>query len=46
MPFDWQIFLRILLAILRILEALPPELDTTKIAGGLADAIEANGVHK
>lgn len=46
MPFDWQIFMRILLAILRIIQKLPPEVDTTAIAGHLGDAIEANGVKK
>lgn len=45
MPFDWQIFLRILLAILRILQDLPPNFDTTKIVGHLGDAIEANGIN-
>lgn len=44
MPFDWQIFLRILLAFLRILQDLPPETDTTKVIEGLGDAIEANGI--
>lgn len=44
MPFDWQIFLRIILAFLRILETLPPEVDTTEIAGCLGDAIQANGI--
>lgn len=44
MPFDWQIFLRILLAILRILQSLPPDTDTTAIVGHLGDAIEANGI--
>lgn len=41
MVFDWQIFLRILLAILRILEQLPPEIDHRPIANGLADAVDA-----
>jgi len=44
MPFDWQIFLRILLAFLRILSKLPPEVDTTRIVSDLGDAIEANGI--
>jgi len=44
MPFDWQIFLRILLSILRILQDLPPDVDTTKVAAHLGDAIEANGI--
>jgi len=39
-PFDWTIFLRILLAILRILQDLPPEADTTAVARGLADAVD------
>ena len=41
MPFQWQIFLRILLAILRILAELPPEADHRPIANGLADAVDA-----
>jgi len=47
MPFDWQIFLRILLAILQILRNLPPEADTTAIAGDLAEAVDLqlNGGH-
>lgn len=44
MAFDWQIFMRILLLILRILQELPPEVDTTSIVGHLGDAIEANGI--
>ncbi len=44
MPFDWQIFLRILLAILRVLSKLPPDTDTTGIMSDLGDAIEANGI--
>lgn len=44
MPFDWQIFLRILLAFLRALSRLPPETDTTEIVSDLGDAIEANGI--
>ena len=44
MPFDWQIFLRILLAFLRILQDLPPEVDTTSAIAHLGDAIEANGI--
>lgn len=44
MPFDWQIFLRILLSVLRILQSLPPDVDTTEVAGHLGDAIEANGI--
>jgi len=46
MPFDWQIFLKILLSILRILQSLPPEIDQREVAGHLGDAIEANGIHK
>ena len=45
MPIDWAIFLRILLAILRILQELPPSIDQRPIAGYLGDAIEANGIH-
>jgi hypothetical protein len=44
MPFDWQIFLRIMLAFLRCLQKLPPDVDTTAIVGDLGDAIEANGI--
>ena len=44
MPFDWQIFLRILLAILRAVSKLPPEVDSTPILSDLGDAIEANGI--
>lgn len=44
MPIEWKMFLKILLAILRILQDLPPETDTRSISGHLADAIEANGV--
>lgn len=44
MPFDWQIFVRILLALLRILERLPKEADHTEVSGLMADAIEANGI--
>lgn len=46
MPFDWQIFLKILLAILRILQRLPRDADHTEIVGLLGDAIEANGIPK
>lgn len=45
MPFDWQIFLKILLSILRILQTLPPEIDQREVVGHLGDAIEANGIH-
>jgi len=44
MPFDWQIFLKIILTLLRVLQQLPPECDHTEVAGLLGDAIEANGV--
>lgn len=44
MTIDWEIFLRILLAILRILQALPKDFDHTEISGLLGDAIEANGI--
>jgi len=44
MPFDWQIFLRILLHFLRLLSKLPPDVDTTAIISDLGDAIEANGI--
>ena len=44
MPFDWAIFMRIILAILRILSKLPPEVDNTPILKDLGDAIEANGI--
>lgn len=40
MPIDWIIFLKILMAILKILSELPPEVDHRPIANGLADAIE------
>ncbi|MCK4298947.1 MAG: hypothetical protein KAX80_05410 [Planctomycetes bacterium] len=40
MPIDWMIFLRILLAILRILGELPPEVDHRPIAHSLADAVD------
>lgn len=45
MPIDWQIFMRIILAVLRILSALPPEVDTREVTSGLADAVdlEVNG---
>jgi len=41
MPFQWTLFLKILLAILRILAELPPEVDHRPIANGLADAVDA-----
>jgi hypothetical protein len=44
MPFDWQIFMRILMTLLRILQNLPPEADHTPVAALMADAIEANGI--
>lgn len=44
MPFDWQIFLRILMALLRILAELPKDADHTIVSGLIADAIEANGI--
>lgn len=40
MPFDWLLFLKILSAILRILQALPPETDVRAITGHLADAVD------
>ena len=46
MPFDWQIFLRILLGFLRVLSKLPGDVDTTPILKDLGDAIEANGISK
>lgn len=39
-PIDWQIFLRILLAILRILANLPAGVDHRPVAEGLAEAID------
>lgn len=44
MPLNWRIFLKIVVAILRILQGLPAAVDHTKVAGLLADAIDANGI--
>lgn len=44
MPFDWQIFLKIILAILRILQSLPKDVDNTAVIELLGDAIEANNI--
>lgn len=40
MPMNWEIFLRILLAILRILGQLPPDTDHREITNSLADAVD------
>jgi len=40
MPWNWRILLKIVVAILRILQKLPPTIDQREISGHLADAID------
>jgi len=40
MPFDWAIFMRILMAVLKILSALPAEVDHRPIVQALSDATD------
>ena len=45
MPFPWQIFLKILGVLLRVISKLPRDWDHTEATGLLADAVEGNGVN-
>ena len=40
MPFDWAIFMRILMAVLKILVALPGDVDNRPIVQALSDATD------